>query len=838
MKSLFLNKSKKYTAGFFGFIFIFSLFFGPPKEAVATLPVIDYAAQAQLSNLGYQTTLIDASTVATAASGATTAGATTAGALFDRAVKFVSDKWYQVNDAITQHAGWTKEYILDPLAWTMANVLIDKFGDAIVDWIRNGFNGSPMFLSDSEGFFRDVANDASGAIINEFNMQWLCNPLSKLHINLDFFFPGTNRSKYNCTFNDIANNFRNIAGRRDISDWIDVNINVHQKNIVTEFGNDYRNGGFLMWLMTTQKKNNDLGRTLQMANDAYAAARLNVGTEKFNLDLNAGFFGVRKCVEWREATDLEGNPKKGDCIKKIDTTPGQLVQDQMKSVGGKDLSRLMVADEIDEIIGALATTMIGWVLTGGNDGGGVLGYDKNAGYSGSNRDHFGQLDKNQQLIKAKTDLDGQGATIKGNERLYMNTLGDHIDGLYNIKSKLETTLAKLRCVKAANTIANEDNSACDGMNANVKNVNLSALDKTENNVTADIGKTENKLIAINAAIADFSAKHGSNATTTSSRALKLFEELDRKVMEAFQLSEINDLTEQYCYEYDATDESGKICGLFGNKSGNNAMAVYVASEKNPIAPDIDGKLKTRIYWKATNAESCETRDGEKIWRGTEINTSGSYITTDFQDNESRIYSVRCRDSQNNKGTMSVSIAANNAAANLSGSLFADAAIVSASSTAKLYWLTTNAEKCRLYSDKDAFDGKGTLLNNSTEKWYKGPGNYLSVDTVNTKGQITARVEANGVNKYKLICAGSDGSYSALAEINIGSIEGERETYQTRSQTEFKKLAQEMTKTATETNDIEREFACLLNSYTHNEGVSNAECRVFERGSSSSSSLSP
>ena len=81
-----------------------------------------------------------------------------------------------------------KEYVLDPLFWTMANVVIDQFGDAIVDWIRNGFEGSPMFLSDPEGFFRDTANQASGAIIDDLNMEWLCDPLGKLRINLDFSF--------------------------------------------------------------------------------------------------------------------------------------------------------------------------------------------------------------------------------------------------------------------------------------------------------------------------------------------------------------------------------------------------------------------------------------------------------------------------------------------------------------------------------------------------------------------------------------------------------------------------------------------------------------------------
>ena len=30
-----------------------------------------------------------------------------------------------------------------------------------------------MFLSDPEGFFRDTANQASGAIIDDVNMEWV-----------------------------------------------------------------------------------------------------------------------------------------------------------------------------------------------------------------------------------------------------------------------------------------------------------------------------------------------------------------------------------------------------------------------------------------------------------------------------------------------------------------------------------------------------------------------------------------------------------------------------------------------------------------------------------------
>ena len=144
--------------------------------------------------------------------------------------------------------------------------------------------------------------------------------------------------------------------------------------------------------------------------------------EKFGLSINGGFFGLRKCVEYEDIPLEDGGLRTtSKCLKSIDTTPGQLVQEQLNEAAGGSFKRLQVADEINEIIGALATTMVGWLLTGGNDGG-VLGYDKNAGYSGSNRDHFGALKDSQIMIEKKTDISSQIVIIKDGEEQYNNSL--------------------------------------------------------------------------------------------------------------------------------------------------------------------------------------------------------------------------------------------------------------------------------------------------------------------------------------------------------------------------------------------------------------------------------
>lgn len=756
-----------------------------------------------------------------------------------------SGNWFtsiasKVQQAVHNKLIELKEYVLDGLAWTVANVIIDKFGDALVDWIRNGFEGSPMFLSDPEGFFRDTANDLSGAIIDALDMEWLCDPLGKLRLNIDFFFPGTDRAKYACTFNDIADTFESYSDRDDLSDWISININTHERNIVRAYGSDYRNGGFLMWLFTAQKKNNDLGRTIQTANDAYAAARISVGSEKFNLNLSGGFFGVRKCVEYKDSqTGLQSDSK--TCAKWETKSPGTLVQDQLNDVGGKDLSRLQVADEIDEIIGALATTMMGWLLTGGNDGGGVLGYDSDSDYSGSNRDHYGELSKSQQTITKKSNISGQITSIENNEEQYNNSLEDYADALYGAKEKLEIVLAKLKCIRATSTNDTSntyDDSDCDGADEDIKNISLSAMDKTEDDITSDISKTNEKISDIDSKISSFTGKYGDNATSTSAQALELFDEFENSVMSAGSLGKITSIISEYCYSYNKDNKTGKICGLFGEKSASDSMAVYISAESNPATQDSAGNIKTKIYWKALNAESCQATDGDsdKTWKKTEISTSGSYTTTGFEDGESRNYGVKCSDGENNNETAEVSVSADSSVASeLSGSLFAKSAFVKSGQSSSLYWLSSNASQCYLYSDQDSFSGDAEYITSTSTGLYENEGYYLKTSLTKTTGQSTATLASGETFQYKLICGDSSEVYSVLSELEISSEDGEKETYKTHSQKNFKDLNKETSKIEAKMDDAVLEYDCILDEYTQSEDVTKSECSAFEESSSSSSS---
>ena len=591
MKSLFSNKSKKNIGAFLVFIFLFNLFFNAvyvkKAEAYFATEATQIINESLLGIIAGATSAIEGVTVpvispSTAATAATTKVATKdqlAGNWWHRAVEWVKTSWYQISDTITQKSQLLKEYVLDPLFWSMANVIIDQFGDAIVNWIRNGFEGSPMFLSDPEGFFSDMANQASGAIIDDLNMEWLCDPLGKLRIDLDFFLPGTDRAKYRCTFNDVAGNFKDIAGRKDLSDWIDINVNMHEQNIVRLYGSDYRQGGLLMWLFTAQKKNNDLGRTIQTASDAFTAARVSVNFGKFNLFKNGGFLGMRKCVEYEDIPLEEGGlMTTSKCLKYVDTTPGQLVQDQLNQAAGGDLKRLHIADEVDEIIGALASTMVGWMLTGGNDGGGILGYDKDAGYSASNRDHFGALNKSKTLTKKKTDISGQIVLIKDGNDQHDNAIKKYRDWSSEAESNKGIVLAKLKCIRATST--NDigdiyDDSDCLGASEEIKNVKLTPEQIAE--ITVDIDKIESD------AWPDDSGKY-EDETAVSARTAELLDEFENKVMMATALEDIDVITDEYCYSYDESKKTGTICGLYADKEGNTEQETHTTrSEEEATA---------------------------------------------------------------------------------------------------------------------------------------------------------------------------------------------------------------------------------------------------------------
>lgn len=517
------------------FLIIFSNIFVllQPRKVEATIPVFDK------SNMGYNI-----------------GDATTQKISLGDQIKNTIESTLQT---ITLKLLEVKEYILDTLAWTAAQVIIDKFTDSLVMWIQSGFQGSPMFVTNPERFLAGVANDVSGAFIDEFNLEFLCTSLGEINLDLSFFFPGTSRSKYNCTFSDIVENFKNLGIK------FNINVDITQENIVREYQKDFRNGGWPMWLAMAQPENNPDARLLQATEDVWSMSEEKKEEERQTIQRGKGFLGLRVCARWESGgnvdTSEEGltsqeiynraNSSATKCIEWKTTTPGAIIEEQLSNAVGSDLSRLHLADEINEVIGALAVALVGWVVTGGstNDSG-LLGYEPQADNRQKNRNR--EQKKNTETIRQKTDIIAETDEMKKWETMYRDATEDQWESLRDTLTALKNIKTKLECINDHLTTASS--AACDSIDQNDIIITNKIAASTANNI-ADITDRIQRLEGE----AMITSTTASVAIAVSDKVFKILSDFNAELLLAATREEINDVKDKYCYAYDKSKNNGAVC---------------------------------------------------------------------------------------------------------------------------------------------------------------------------------------------------------------------------------------------------------------------------------------
>jgi hypothetical protein len=283
--------------------------------------------------------------------------------------------------------GAQKDTFLDGIAYFIARVLIRQITQSIVDWINSGFNGNPSFVQDPEQFARDSVDRVIGEFIFASDLKFLCSPFEiNVRLNLGMQYSPF-KDKINCTLSQIL---QNVDGA------------------VTQAYTDFMNGDFIngggwdSWLnITTVPQNNQLGAMIitQGELDARIADRKILDGNELNW--SGGLLSMKQCT--RTTYDASGNETgsesyRGDPVLftgkvgAVSTssramnvnfndgstvyagstkdvckvvTPGTWITGTGNKVLGWDLDRLGVADEINEIVGALANFAISKVMQKG-----------------------------------------------------------------------------------------------------------------------------------------------------------------------------------------------------------------------------------------------------------------------------------------------------------------------------------------------------------------------------------------------------------------------------------------------------------------------------------------
>jgi hypothetical protein len=302
-----------------------------------------------------------------------------------------------------------KETVWDAIAYFAARTLIRTLSQSIVDWINSGFQGNPSFIQNPEKFLTDTADRAVGEFIfANPDLKFLCSPFQmNIKINLGLGYSPF-KDKINCTLSGALQNTQGAVTEA-------------YENFMS--GDFINGGGWDSWLnITTQPQNNQLGAMLIAQAELDASVANKQLAKKDELSWNGGLLSMKNCV--RTTTDADGKVTEtknfeGDSYyqssapgakvgsaqttatpsadannpdipeemggpvtgsgkrPKAETpvnsskdvcnivTPGTWITGTGNKVLGMDLDALGVADELNEIVGALANFVISQVMQKG-----------------------------------------------------------------------------------------------------------------------------------------------------------------------------------------------------------------------------------------------------------------------------------------------------------------------------------------------------------------------------------------------------------------------------------------------------------------------------------------
>lgn len=264
-----------------------------------------------------------------------------------------------------------KENILDPIAYMLAKTFLRQMVSSIVNWINSGFQGSPAFVTDLDGFLRSVADSAIGEFIyNDPSLNFLCSPFQlDIKIALATQYSNTRPENFQpqCTLSDVVDNVDGfMSGDFSQGNW-----------------------GSMIELVQTPV-NNPTGAYIAAQSEAYVRIIDNQGKEIKKLDFGNGFFSMEICDVAEKQSGAKPNCTIG--------TPGSVIANSINKALGAGQDELIAADEINEIFNALFAQLAQKAISGVF---GLLGVGGNSVY----KDNSYGFGNNGSYLDAIAELD-------------------------------------------------------------------------------------------------------------------------------------------------------------------------------------------------------------------------------------------------------------------------------------------------------------------------------------------------------------------------------------------------------------------------------------------------
>lgn len=252
-------------------------------------------------------------------------------------------------------ANTLKEYGLDTVGYTAAQIVLKKLTAKTVNWINSGFKGNPAYPTNPKQFFLDVGDDVASNILSSTKLNKICAPFkAKVRIALVKNYLSEDEN-YSCTLTTLKNNY-------------------------DAFTQDFSQGGWNGWFEVTQNSGgNPFGVYFSAQSELLKKVSNEKGEYKTELEQGKGILSLKRCppaglvtqamIDQTKALIAMGNlkaensavagKKVGDCtVPKETVTPGTLINDQLTKSLGATWEKLGAADEISEIMTALVTQLV------------------------------------------------------------------------------------------------------------------------------------------------------------------------------------------------------------------------------------------------------------------------------------------------------------------------------------------------------------------------------------------------------------------------------------------------------------------------------------------------
>jgi len=314
------------------------------------------------------------------------------------------------NTATALSEGWDilKEGGLDAIAWTVARTALQSVTKSTVTWINSGFDGSPAYVTDLNRNLLRVGDRVAD----------------------DFFDELQARNEIDSPFrDDIAQAVREDY-YRSTSGGSYFNKNRFTLNEVSEDPNaflagDFSKGGWDAWIEAWRNpQNNPFGAYHEAQHELGSRVTSAESARRTELDWGRGFLSWRGECDNSSSTASSGpgetvnlGSAESECAGGEIQTPGSVIEGQLEKTLGSQLDQLGLADEFNEMIGALLAQLTSNVLGGGglgslsrpNSGGGSSYLDR-----ATSPDQTNAQGANATFTQTLRNQRGQIATFKTN----------------------------------------------------------------------------------------------------------------------------------------------------------------------------------------------------------------------------------------------------------------------------------------------------------------------------------------------------------------------------------------------------------------------------------------